>query len=138
MSKKIKNSKVEIEIGIYYLPDELDNLDYLRLLKHEMIHIRLYYLCRMNIKPIIQSYTLNRRGYEWFRCECDMVLIYKLITITVFFRILISSILNMIYDLIFYVLNQTIYLMKDTVINHLLAILHYLFKMIKKEGTNEV
>lgn len=134
----INKSKDEIEIGIYYFPDELDNLNYSNLLKHEMIHIRLHYLCRKNIKPIIQSYTLIRNGYEWFRCECDFIFMYKLITITVFFRILISSILSMIYDLIFYVLNQTFYLMKDTVINHLLTILHYLFKMIKKEGTNEV
>ena len=125
-------SKGEIEIGIHYYPDEIDNLDYLGLLKHEMIHIRLHYLCRKNIKPVIQSSTLNRNGYEWFRCECDMNFTYGLITITIFFRILISSILSMIYDLIFYVLKRTFYLIRSTIVDHLSTILHYLFRMIKE------
>lgn len=121
-----------MEIGIYYFPDEMDNLKYLNLLKHEMIHIKLHYLCRKNIKPIITSKRIIKKNEEWFKCVCDMVFIYNLITITIFFRILISSILSMIYDLIYYIINQTFFLMRSTIINHILIILHYLFKMMKK------
>ena len=112
-------------------------MDYLRLLKHEIIHIRLHYLCKKNIKPIIESYRINKNGDEWFKCECDIKITYKLITITIFFRILISSILSMVYDLIFYVLNQTFSLMRSTIIIHLSTILHYLFRMIDKEQKRE-
>lgn len=127
-----------MEVEIYYFPDELDNLVYLEVLKHELIHIRLHYLCRKNINPVIQSHTLNRNGYEWFKCDCDINFVYKLITMNIFFRILISSILSMVYDIIFYILNLTFFLIKSTIVNHFLTILKYLFKMIYKEGVNEM
>jgi len=126
------NEMKEIVANSDYFPDELQNPDYLNLLRHEFIHIRLHNLCKKNINPTITSKRFMKDDTEWFECQCDLNFNYEIITITTFFRILISNIMSMFCDIIFYIMNKTYYLIKTTITDHSLTILFYLLKLTKK------
>lgn len=123
----------DLVVHMQFFPDQLQNPVYLGLLKHEVIHIKLHYLCRKNINPTITSETFVRKDMEWFRCRCDLAFDYKRITIGIFFRLLFSSIMSMFYDIIFYITNGTCYIIKETIVEHFSVVLSYLLGMWKDE-----
>ena len=119
---------------VFYFSNELQNPDYLYLLRHEFIHIKLHYLCRKNINPVITSKRFIRNNKEWFKCVCDLRFNYDVITIIILLRILISTIMSMLYDIIFYIINGTYFLIRVTITEHFLTFLSYLFKLCDNEG----
>ena len=119
-----------MKIGIYYREEFLSDSEYIRVLKHEIIHTKLNLVLKEYMMPVIYIIPHEEKEGIWFEGHCIFNFRFNFISFFLFIKILLCTFADSLFDFISYIFEPKINKILKMVLKNSVFIFYYLLRAL--------